>query len=118
MEEPRYDFVKFVIRQDGMPIILPQREDLVSLCVILNELAWPNMAGDLPDHIKKCHLSNKSALFGSEDDAHKVDIKPSVTTMQRINISKEGKVDIRSEFHLDTKEIIKIINKWDSMLCA
>jgi len=109
-------FVFYYKDQRGYPIAIAQREEVVSLCIILNEWSSEKMIDYIPIEIKKKHSLNEAFGMGSQDDQHKVVISPKSTTLTRFK--HRGHYDYVTEFEriIDTKRILSIIDTWNKLL--
>jgi hypothetical protein len=116
MEYREIPFVEFRIEQNSIPIVIPQREEIVPLCVILNEWAVGKLAGYLPKEIEAQHRKNRDFGMTSEDGRHEVTISKSTTVLRRLSWSTRRDTTIEFERKLETQRIISIINKWDQYL--
>ncbi|MET0123093.1 MAG: hypothetical protein ABW124_18795 [Candidatus Thiodiazotropha sp. 6PLUC9] len=116
ISNPRIDFVKYSISKDGTPVITPQREDLVSLCVILNEWSRPGSNYNLPFEVRNLIDKNETYKMSSEDGDHQVDISLVETVLRRCKRTINDELKICSEFQFGTKEILLIIEKWHELL--
>jgi len=116
MEYREIQFVRFCTNKDGKPTVIPQREEVISLCVILNEWSAGKLAGFLPKEIEKQHTQNKEFGMSSEAGDHEVIITKSTTLLRRLSWDTKHEPVVEFERKLETSRIISIIENWDRCL--